>query len=107
MQDILSGRIYKFGDNVNSDIIIAGRYLIYIDPVKLAEHAFIREALVEPGQTEKDSFIQIPVRDGIKTRQIVNQHRFCHGWKIPLKDLDAQFGQDQSQSVPRAARGGG
>lgn len=40
MQDTISGRIYKFGDNVNSDIIIAGRYLIYIDPVKLAEHAF-------------------------------------------------------------------
>jgi 3-isopropylmalate/(R)-2-methylmalate dehydratase small subunit len=40
MQDMISGRIYKFGDNVNSDIIIAGRYLIYIDPVKLAEHAF-------------------------------------------------------------------
>jgi 3-isopropylmalate/(R)-2-methylmalate dehydratase small subunit len=36
----LQGRIYKFGDNVNSDIIIAGRYLIYIEPDKLAEHAF-------------------------------------------------------------------
>jgi 3-isopropylmalate/(R)-2-methylmalate dehydratase small subunit len=40
MQDTIQGRIYKFGDNVNSDIIIAGRYLIYIDPVQLAEHAF-------------------------------------------------------------------
>ena len=40
MQDTISGRVYKFGDNVNSDIIIAGRYLIYIDPVQLAEHAF-------------------------------------------------------------------
>jgi len=40
MQDTISGRIYKFGDNVNSDIIIAGRYLIYIDPVQLAQHAF-------------------------------------------------------------------
>jgi 3-isopropylmalate/(R)-2-methylmalate dehydratase small subunit len=40
MQDIISGRIFKFGDNVNSDIIIAGRYLIYIDPVELAKHAF-------------------------------------------------------------------
>ena len=26
MQNTISGRIYKFGDNVNSDIIIAGRY---------------------------------------------------------------------------------
>ena len=40
MQETISGRIYKFGDNVNSDIIIAGRYLIYIDPVQLAKHAF-------------------------------------------------------------------
>jgi len=40
MEDKIQGRIYKFGDNVNSDIIIAGRYLIYIDPVQLAEHAF-------------------------------------------------------------------
>jgi 3-isopropylmalate/(R)-2-methylmalate dehydratase small subunit len=36
----LKGKLYKFGDNINSDIIIAGRYLIYIEPDKLAEHAF-------------------------------------------------------------------
>jgi 3-isopropylmalate/(R)-2-methylmalate dehydratase small subunit len=40
MQDTIQGRVYKFDDNVNSDIIIAGRYLIYIDPAQLAEHAF-------------------------------------------------------------------
>jgi 3-isopropylmalate/(R)-2-methylmalate dehydratase small subunit len=40
MQDTIRGRIYKFGDNVNSDIIIAGRYLIYIEPQELAQHAF-------------------------------------------------------------------
>ena len=40
MPKVLEGKIYKFGDNVNSDIIIAGRYLIYIEPDKLAEHAF-------------------------------------------------------------------
>src|SRR5436190_21666184 len=38
--NVLQGKVYKFGDNVNSDIIIAGRYLIYIEPDKLAEHAF-------------------------------------------------------------------
>jgi 3-isopropylmalate/(R)-2-methylmalate dehydratase small subunit len=36
----LQGRVYKFGDNINSDVIIAGRHLIYIDADKLAEHAF-------------------------------------------------------------------
>ena len=40
MENIIRGRVYKFGDNVNSDIIIPGRYLIYIEPEKLAEHAF-------------------------------------------------------------------
>ena len=40
MESVIRGRVYKFGDNVNSDIIIPGRYLIYIDPEKLAQHAF-------------------------------------------------------------------
>ena len=40
MEKEIQGKVYKFGDNVNSDIIIAGRYLIYIEPQKLAEHAF-------------------------------------------------------------------
>lgn len=40
MESIIQGRSYKFGDNVNSDIIIPGRYLIYIDAQKLSEHAF-------------------------------------------------------------------
>lgn len=40
MSGSLGGRVYKFGDNVNSDVIIPGRYLIHIDPEPLAEHAF-------------------------------------------------------------------
>jgi 3-isopropylmalate/(R)-2-methylmalate dehydratase small subunit len=40
MQSVIQGKVIKFGDNVNSDIIIAGRYLIYIDPETLAKHAF-------------------------------------------------------------------
>ena len=40
MESVIEGRVYKFGDNVNSDIIIPGRYLIHIDRQKLAEHAF-------------------------------------------------------------------
>ena len=40
METQLQGKVYKFGDNINSDVIIAGRYLIYIEPDKLAEHAF-------------------------------------------------------------------
>ena len=40
MESTIQGRVYKFGDNVNSDIIIPGRYLIYIDRERLAQHAF-------------------------------------------------------------------
>lgn len=40
MTSLIEGRVYKFGDNVNSDIIIPGRYLIYIDRERLAQHAF-------------------------------------------------------------------
>jgi 3-isopropylmalate/(R)-2-methylmalate dehydratase small subunit len=40
MEAIIRGRVYKFGDNINSDIIIPGRYLIYIDREKLGQHAF-------------------------------------------------------------------
>jgi 3-isopropylmalate/(R)-2-methylmalate dehydratase small subunit len=40
MQSVIEGCVYKFGDNVNSDIIIPGRYLIYIDRERLGQHAF-------------------------------------------------------------------
>jgi len=40
IEKLIRGKIYKFGDNINSDIIIPGRYLIYIEPEKLAKHAF-------------------------------------------------------------------
>ena len=40
MDSIIQGRIFKFGDNVNSDIIIPGRYLVYIDAERLGQHAF-------------------------------------------------------------------
>ena len=40
MESVIQGRVFKFGDNVNSDIIIPGRYLIYIDRERLGQHAF-------------------------------------------------------------------
>ena len=33
-------RTWKFGDNIDTDAIIPGRYLVYNDPVVLASHAF-------------------------------------------------------------------
>jgi 3-isopropylmalate dehydratase small subunit len=34
------GKCIKFGDSVNTDVIIPGRYLVSIDPAELAEHVF-------------------------------------------------------------------
>jgi 3-isopropylmalate/(R)-2-methylmalate dehydratase small subunit len=33
-------RAWKFGDNIDTDAIIPGRYLVYYDPKVLAAHAF-------------------------------------------------------------------
>ena len=35
---ILKGRVWKFGDNINTDIIIPARYLAYTDPKVLGSH---------------------------------------------------------------------
>src|SRR5579862_4000180 len=40
MDSSIQGKVFKFGDNINSDIIIPGRYMIYIDPERLSQHAF-------------------------------------------------------------------
>lgn len=36
----LGGRSIVFGDSINTDVIIPGRYLVSIDPVELGTHAF-------------------------------------------------------------------
>jgi 3-isopropylmalate dehydratase small subunit len=36
----LGGRSIVFGDSINTDVIIPGRYLISIDPIELGKHAF-------------------------------------------------------------------
>jgi 3-isopropylmalate dehydratase small subunit len=36
----IGGRCVRFGDGVNTDVIIPGRYLVSIDPKELADHAF-------------------------------------------------------------------
>lgn len=37
---VVGGTAIVFGDDVNTDVIIPGRYLVSIDPAELAEHAF-------------------------------------------------------------------
>jgi 3-isopropylmalate/(R)-2-methylmalate dehydratase small subunit len=36
----IRGKAIKFGNNVDTDVIIPGRYLVSIDPQELAKHAF-------------------------------------------------------------------
>ncbi len=37
---MIGGKCIKFGDSINTDLIIPGRYLVSIDPKELAKHAF-------------------------------------------------------------------
>ena len=57
MQQQLTGKLLKMGDNVNTDVIIHARYLITIDPDELAKHVF--EVLGEewPERTKAHQFI--------------------------------------------------
>ncbi len=34
------GRVWKFGNDIDTDVIIQGRYLVINDPVELAKHVF-------------------------------------------------------------------
>lgn len=34
----MKGKVWKFGDDIDTDIIIPGRYLVITDPEKLAKH---------------------------------------------------------------------
>lgn len=40
MSGKVGGKCMRFGDSVNTDVIIPGRYLFSTDPAELAEHAF-------------------------------------------------------------------
>jgi len=41
--DILEGKVWKFGDNIDTDVIIPGRYLRTFDPKELAKHVMAGE----------------------------------------------------------------
>ncbi|MHA1300009.1 MAG: 3-isopropylmalate dehydratase small subunit [Candidatus Helarchaeota archaeon] len=40
MSSVIKGKVWKFGDNIDTDIIIPGRYLTIRDPDAMASHAF-------------------------------------------------------------------
>ncbi|MBD3228525.1 MAG: 3-isopropylmalate dehydratase [Candidatus Lokiarchaeota archaeon] len=39
-ENVKKGKVWVFGDNIDTDIIIPGRYLTIRDPEKMASHAF-------------------------------------------------------------------
>jgi 3-isopropylmalate/(R)-2-methylmalate dehydratase small subunit len=46
----VTGRVWKYEDDVNTDYIIPGRYLELVDPKEMAEHAMEG---IDPGFSEK------------------------------------------------------
>ncbi len=36
----INGKVWKFGDNVNTDVIYPGKYLAIFEPVEMAQHCF-------------------------------------------------------------------
>ena len=40
MSSVISGKVWKFGDNIDTDLIIPGRYLTIRDPIQMASHTF-------------------------------------------------------------------
>jgi len=41
--DEIKGKVWKFGDNIDTDVIIPGRYLRTFDPKDLARHVMVGE----------------------------------------------------------------
>jgi 3-isopropylmalate dehydratase small subunit len=40
MQDVIRGKVWTLGDNVDTDGIISGKYLTVLDPAELRKHVF-------------------------------------------------------------------
>jgi 3-isopropylmalate/(R)-2-methylmalate dehydratase small subunit len=47
---IIKGRVWLFGDNIDTDLIIPGKYLVITDPKELAKHLF--ENIIESFYTK-------------------------------------------------------
>jgi 3-isopropylmalate dehydratase small subunit len=48
----IRGKVWKYGDNIDTDVIIPGRYCHIVDPVELGKHAL---ADLDPGFVDKMS----------------------------------------------------
>jgi 3-isopropylmalate/(R)-2-methylmalate dehydratase small subunit len=49
----VSGKVIKFGDNVDTDVILPGKYLVLMDPKDLAKHAMAGLDLTFPEKAQR------------------------------------------------------
>lgn len=71
MSGNIKGRVWKFGDNVNTDTIVPGRYLNTSDPEELARHCM--------EDTDKEDFKEALAGDGVEGDFIVAGEMFGSG----------------------------
>lgn len=53
----VSGNAIKFGDNIDTDVILPGKYLVLMDPKDLAKHAMAGLDLTFPEKAKKDVIV--------------------------------------------------
>ena len=54
---MMEGKVWKFGDDIDTDIILPGRYLIYTDEERLRQHCMEGLDSEFPNKVEKGDFI--------------------------------------------------
>ena len=55
--EMMEGKVWKFGDDIDTDIILPGRYLIYTDEGRLSQHCMEGLDSEFPNKVEKGDFI--------------------------------------------------
>jgi len=53
----VSGPVIKFGNNIDTDVILPGKYLVLVDPYELAKHALEGLDADFPAKAKKDVII--------------------------------------------------
>jgi len=54
---IIKGRVHKFGDNINTDDIIAAKYLVYTQEAELGKHCMENIAADFPARVKKGDIV--------------------------------------------------
>jgi 3-isopropylmalate/(R)-2-methylmalate dehydratase small subunit len=54
---VIKGKVIKFGDHINTDVIYPSRFLSIAEPLEMAKHAFEVYSEEFPKRIEKNSFI--------------------------------------------------